>query len=142
MNNINSLSLLKFFFKNPSENKIDHSITFIMIIFVIVLFSSIQFFARPLSGNYTIDASGSGINNFTTIAAAVSALYSNGIDGPVTFEIIGTFDEQIDLNGAISGSSKFNPITFQASSLGSGIINYTPPSPSNNYIVRIENTYG
>ncbi|MCB0750397.1 MAG: hypothetical protein KDC52_02865, partial [Ignavibacteriae bacterium] len=31
--------------KNPQKNKIDHSITIIMIVFVIVLFSSIQFFA-------------------------------------------------------------------------------------------------
>jgi hypothetical protein len=139
MNKKNYLSLPKFFIENPNENKLDHSITIVMIVFVIILFSSIQFFARPLNGNYTIDASGSGINNFITIAAAVSALYSNGIDGPVTFEIIGTFDEQIDLNGAITGSSKFNPVTFEAANPGSGLILYTVPSPTNNFIVNINN---
>ncbi|MCB0743225.1 MAG: hypothetical protein KDC67_04925, partial [Ignavibacteriae bacterium] len=116
--------------KNPQKNKIDHSITIIMIVFVIVLFSSIQFFAASaLNGNYTINTSG---GDYTTIAAAVSDLYANGISGPVTFTIEGTFNEQIDLDGAISGSSKFNPIIFMG-----GKVTYTATTSADNFVVRI-----
>ena len=86
--------------------------------------------AQPLSGPYTINASGSGA--FLTISDAVAALYANGISGIVTFTLDGSFNEQIDLNGAITGSSKFNPIIFQ-----NGKITYTAKSPGDNYLVRL-----
>ena len=111
-------------------------------IFGILLLQSIFHFsiaASSLNGNYTINASGSGRDNFLTIGDAVNALYTYGISGPVSFDIVGTFNEQIDLNGAISGSSKFNPITFQASSFGNGVIQFTPTLPTNNFIIRIVN---
>ncbi|MEE9431275.1 MAG: NosD domain-containing protein [Melioribacteraceae bacterium] len=103
------------------------------ILYIFFLLQTFTFAAGPLNGNYTIDASGSGTTNFLTVADAVASLYSLGVSGPVTFDIVGTFNEQIDLNGAITGSSKFNPITFQ-----NGEITYTAASTVDNYLVRIK----
>ena len=70
-----------------------------------------------LSGSYTIDASGSGSNNYTSVAAAASALLSNGVSGPVTFTIAsGTYTGQVSLSRAISGASSTNTITFKGKS--------------------------
>jgi hypothetical protein len=119
---------------SPFENKILVRLILLMIFLLMSLSENIN--SAPLNGNYTIDAAGSGRNNFLTITDAVAALYTEGIDGEVIFNITGTFNEQIILNGPITGSSKFNPITFQANS-SSGIIEYTASSHSGNFIVKI-----
>ncbi|WP_169712822.1 hypothetical protein, partial [Algoriphagus faecimaris] len=60
----------------------------------------------PLSGTYTIDPSGTGDRNFTTIQSTVDAMILNGVDGPVVFEIAsGTYEEQVLINDIAGGSS-------------------------------------
>ncbi|MCB0739060.1 MAG: right-handed parallel beta-helix repeat-containing protein, partial [Bacteroidetes bacterium] len=70
-----------------------------------------------LSGNYTIDPSGSGSTNYTSITAAANALMSSGVSGPVTFTIEpGTYNGQVSLSRAITGASSTNTITFKGKS--------------------------
>ncbi|MFC2111304.1 T9SS type A sorting domain-containing protein, partial [Bacteroidota bacterium] len=75
-----------------------------------------------LSGIKTIDPSGSGGNNYTSFSAAISALKTLGINGPVVFNVAsGTFNEQITLT-EIQGASAINTITFQSSSGDSSLV--------------------
>ena len=60
--------------------------------------------SAQLSGNYTIDPAGSGSNNYTTWAAAVSALGA-GVSGNVVFTVASTtFNEAVTIN-PITGTS-------------------------------------
>ena len=69
--------------------------------------------SAQLSGNYTIDPAGSGSNNYTTWAAAVSAL-SAGVSGNVVFTVASTtFNESVTIN-PITGTSASATVTFQA----------------------------
>jgi len=62
-----------------------------------------------MSGIYVI-----GGGNYTTFSTAASALSSNGVDGPVTFNVLnGTYDGDFQLN-SISGTSETNTVTFQS----------------------------
>ncbi len=90
----------------------------------------------PLSGTYTIGTSGV----FTSIAEALDDLYFHGIDGAVIFKILnGTYNEQIDLDGAITGSSATNTVTFQSNSGNAGDVEITHSASGTvgNFVVRI-----
>ncbi|MFZ1731678.1 MAG: hypothetical protein WBQ23_15600, partial [Bacteroidota bacterium] len=61
-----------------------------------------------LNGNYTIGSGG----NYATFTAAVSALSSSGVNGPVTFSVLpGTYTEQVSIS-PIAGANAVNRITF------------------------------
>lgn len=75
--------------------------------------------AQPLSGTYTI---GGTTPNYPTITAAANALVSNGINGPVTFNIRnGTYNETVGIN-TVTGSSATNTVTFQSESGDSSLV--------------------
>ena len=66
-----------------------------------------------ISGTFTI---GGTSPDYTTFAAAISDLNSNGVCGPVVFNIAnGTYSEQVSI-GSINGASATNNITFQSAS--------------------------
>jgi hypothetical protein len=95
----------------------------------------------PLNGNYAI---GTG-KNFSTINDAVKALTTNGINGPVVFDISdGNYTEQIRIP-SITGASATNTVTFQsASAVNSAVtISYfvkTEVSPlDSNFVMLIAN---
>ena len=68
---------------------------------IVSIFLFTSTFAQ-LSGTYTIGASGA---DYSTIGLAVGALLGNGVNGPVTFDIMpGTYAEAIYLP-AINGLS-------------------------------------
>lgn len=68
-------------------------------------------FAQPLSGTYTI---GGSAPNFISFTAAVASLNSNGVSGPVTFNIRpGIYQEQIKIN-SYPGASSLRPVVFQS----------------------------
>ncbi|MES2689876.1 MAG: T9SS type A sorting domain-containing protein [Bacteroidota bacterium] len=79
------------------------------------------FFQPSLSGNYTINPSGSGSSNYTTIDAAVADMVARGICAPVTFTIAnGSYSRTTALTiPAIAGANQVNTITFQGN--GSGV---------------------
>ncbi len=95
-----------------------------------------------LSGTYTIDASGSGTSNYTTFAAATTALSTSGVSGPVIFNVAsGTYTEQVTIP-AYTGSSTTNTVTFQAnpSNTTAATVTYSPASSSTNWTIRLDGT--
>lgn len=83
-----------------------------LILGAVVGLSSTLSYAQ-LSGTKTINPSGSGANNYTTFQAAVTALSSQGVNGPVTFIVsAGTYNERIEIPN-INGASATNTITFE-----------------------------
>ena len=91
-----------------------------------------------LSGTYTIDPSATGTTNYTSFTAAVAALTSSGVSGPVTFNVAaGTYSEQIVI-GAITGSSATNRVTFQKAptATGAAILTFAATSTAN-YTVQL-----
>ena len=92
-----------------------------------------------LSGTYVIgDQGGTAYSTFTQ---AASALQSQGVSGPVTFNVLsGTYNEYFTLN-SISGTSATNTVTFQkyAGSTGDVTLSNTNANSSYNYIIRLNN---
>ncbi len=69
-----------------------------------------------MNGTFTIDANGSGANNFTSFTNAVAALSCSGLNGPVVLNVApGNYVEQVALRN-ISGLSSQNTITIQGQS--------------------------
>jgi hypothetical protein len=76
-----------------------------------------------LSGTYTIDANGTGANNFATLDSAMQFLAGCGISGPVTFNVAaGTYTGSINLATVIGGSST-NTVTINGPATGVAKIN-------------------
>jgi hypothetical protein len=78
-----------------------------------------------MSGAYTINPSGSGLTNFTNFAAAINAMNTFGICGPVTFTVSnGTYPGRVVIPQVL-GASATNTVTFDG---GSGnadnVVNY------------------
>ncbi len=92
--------------------------------------------AQPLNGTYTIGTAG----DHTTFTAAVAALTSNGVSGPVVFNVFsGTYNEQINI-GAVASTSAINTITFQSQALDSTSVVISHPSQPTNatdWVVRL-----
>lgn len=66
---------------------------------------------QPLNGTFTI---GGATPDYATFNAAVTDLETNGVSGPVTFEVrTGSYEEQIRIE-AFAGSSQANMVTFQS----------------------------
>src|SRR5437762_3550525 len=79
--------------------------------------------SAQLSGNYTINPSGSGSTNFKSFSNAVDTLKKYGVSGPVTYLVAdGTYTEKISIP-AITGASATNRITFQSASGDSSKVN-------------------
>jgi hypothetical protein len=100
---------------------------------ITALFFFIAFFSKAqLSGTYTI---GGTSPDYATITAAVSDLTTNGVSGPVIFNIrAGTYSGQISL-GTITGASPTDTIVFQSEKSAAVTISY-----SSNETVRLNNT--
>lgn len=92
-----------------------------------------------LNGTYTVG----GTNpDYATVVAAANDLNSNGVSGPVTFDIRqGTYTGQVVINN-ISGASATNRITFQSETGNPNdvIINFGPNSTASNYIIRLDDS--
>lgn len=101
-------------------------------------FFTAQAVAQPLSGVYTINpALSPSATNFQNFTAAASALGTNGISAPVTFNVAaGTYNEQVLLN-AVTGTSATNTITFS----GNGAtISANSVNPNNRAIIKLNAT--
>ena len=99
-----------------------------------------------LNGTYTIKSSG---GNYSTISAAISALYAQGVNGPVIFNVYPeTFNEHVVLDGSITGASSVNSITFRNDPNFSGnpIVQFSPTATddfggsSNGNVIKFNNT--
>ncbi|MCF8428117.1 MAG: hypothetical protein K9H61_12080, partial [Bacteroidia bacterium] len=75
-----------------------------------------------MSGNFTINPLGTGTSNFTSFAAAISAMSVGGVCGPATFIVApGTYTDQVVIPNII-GASPANPILFDGLSADSVLI--------------------
>ncbi|MCZ2223231.1 MAG: gliding motility-associated C-terminal domain-containing protein [Chitinophagales bacterium] len=93
-----------------------------------------------LNGTFTINKNQPASNtNFTSFNAAYSAL-SCGIFGPVTFEVTpgsGPYNEQLIINGPVTGSSVTNKITFK----GNGeTISFNSTNANERAVIKIKNS--
>lgn len=91
---------------------------------------------QALSGTYTI---GGDAPDFPNILAAVEALNTQGVDGPVVLNIRdGQYPESVSLT-EIAGASAQNSITFQSESQdSSSVIWSNDPSSRLNYIIILD----
>lgn len=83
-----------------------------------------------LAGTYTIGAAG----DFLTIVDAVNVMNTNGICGPVTFNVSNaTYSGQVTI-GNIAGTSSTNTITFN----GNGATISAAPNSTDRHIVKLD----
>ena len=105
--------------------------------FCVFLLSFFQTNAQCLSGTYTIGGFAPDYNN---ILNAVNALNSNGVCGPVVFNIRnGHYDERLLISN-IQGISSTNTIIFQSEQQDSNlvIISSSSFSVTNPYVLKLD----
>ena len=121
-------------FAASSHYRMDRSIRAFLLATLLTAATSAQ--AQPLNGTYTIGTAG----NYTTFTAAVTALTTNGVSGPVVFNVFsGTYTEQLTI-GAVAGASAVNTITFQSQALDSMAVSLEHASQAtnaNDWVVRL-----
>lgn len=89
-----------------------------------------------LNGNYTINPVG---GNYATIGAAVTALNTVGVSGPVTFAIApGTYAEKL-VFGTIAGVSATNTVLFRSSTNVASDVNIGP-APDGTHTIDLGTT--
>jgi hypothetical protein len=95
-------------------------------------------FSTSLSGTYTI---GGTTPDFAKFTDAVAALASQGVCGPVVFNIRAMVDTMQTIINPVSGASSTNTITFQSENGDSTSVNLLFPSdPAGalpNYLIRL-----
>jgi len=105
---------------------------------LLVYFFSIASVFSQLSGTYTIGSTG----NYTSFNDAVNALTTNGISGPVVFNVqTGTYNERFIIP-AITGTSASNTITFQSQTGDSSdvLITHAFVNSDSLFIVKFDTT--
>lgn len=91
-----------------------------------------------LNGTKTI---GGSSPDYATLSDAVSALVSQGINGPVIFNIRpGAYNEQVSIP-EITGASLTNTITFQSEDENPDavVVSYAATGSSDNYVIELDN---
>lgn len=85
-----------------------------------------------LNGSYTVGSGG----NYTTLAAAITALQTNGVSGPVFMNILsGTYTGTWTVN-AIPGTSATNRVVFRSQALDSMAV--TLSTPGNGPVISMD----
>jgi len=78
-------------------------------------------FCTGMAGTYTIGSGG----NYASFAAAIAAMNSCGVAGPITFNVLaGTYNERVVMP-KITGVSATNTVTFEGPSTGTATIKHT-----------------
>ncbi len=92
--------------------------------------------APSLSGSYTLDAAGTGANNFTTFQQAADDLHNIGVCGPVVINVANaTFNEQV-LFEDIPGASSTNTIRFVGQGASNTELTFTQNVSNERYTLR------
>ena len=93
-----------------------------------------------LSGTYTI---GGASPDYNTFRDAVAAINTNGVCGPVTFNVRDGYYNESVLISSVKGTSAINQVTFQSQSLDSTKVTldtaYSSGYSSRGYTVRYDN---
>lgn len=113
-----------------------HKILFYLLFIVVAQ----SYSYAQISGTKTIGGTGADYSN---ISSAVAALNSNGVSGPVTFNInSGTYSGNFVINN-ISGASATNTITFQSTAHDSSLVliqSASSTSSNYNYVAKFNST--
>ncbi len=107
----------------------------LQLIWLLIVFCPLALFSQ-LSGTYTIGAS----QDYPDVQSAVAALNTNGVSGPVIFNIVpGTYDVHVTINH-IEGHSETNTVTFQSSTQDTAdvILEYDAAGLDDNYIFLLD----
>ncbi|MFK8037073.1 MAG: hypothetical protein AB8B74_02190 [Crocinitomicaceae bacterium] len=107
----------------------------VLFLYVLVFLTSVS--GQSLSGTYSV---GTISSDYLTLNSAVSALVSNGVSGPVVFDIeAGVYQEQISIP-SITGTSSINTITFQSLALDTSSvkIEFTASNSVFNYVIKLD----
>jgi hypothetical protein len=107
-------------------------------LFICLLIPS-SLLSQCLNGTYTI---GGNTPDYGTFTAAINALNTNGVCGPVEFDVRpGSYVEQVTIN-SIAGASDTNTITFHAENGFSSTVNLNYPSSTfgsnTNYVIKLD----
>ena len=110
--------------------------TKIKLLLTVLFFFFFSIVHSQLSGDFTI---GSG-SDYTTFSAAAEALHTQGVSGPVVFNVIsGTYNEQFTLD-YVPYASESNTITFQSQTGDSTevVIKYDAEGNDDNFLVTLK----
>ncbi len=106
-----------------------------MLFLCLMSFLFLESNAQALFGTKTIGTTG----DYSSFTAAVTALTTNGVSGPVVFNVqSGSYSEQISIP-AITGASTTNTITFKG--LGDNTTISATPSTSNRPVVCFDGSF-
>lgn len=93
----------------------------------------------PLNGTYPV---GTGVTGgFSNLGSAISALYTYGVCGPVTFLLdTAVFIEQLQFTGLVTGSSPANTITFRGLDREKSVIAYGAGVVNAKHVIKMQAT--
>jgi hypothetical protein len=127
-----------------------YSLFKVLCITMCCLLASIHGYAA-LSGGYTINPSlAASASNYQSFQSAVSDLQTGlradggipngiGVSGPVVFNIApGTYTGQINIAGAIPGTSAVNSVTFEGTDASTRIIEYFAAVTNSRHTIRLD----
>ena len=123
---------MKYFFTFFIRNK---GIVYLFNILILFCSSSAVSFSQ-LSGTYTLGVDG----DYTTFTEAFSALHTQGVSGPVIFDVIpGTYTEQ-PVYQDVPGAGEQNAVTFRSASGDSTdvVVQFGTPSNNDRYVMKLE----
>lgn len=93
--------------------------------------------ASSLTGTYTV---GSASASFASMTAAVNALYTYGVCGPVLIRVdTGTYFEQVNLTGRINGASPVNTVTFEGVDQAKTVLAWSSTIVNAKHVIRLQN---
>ncbi|OYU97751.1 MAG: hypothetical protein CFE21_05535 [Bacteroidetes bacterium B1(2017)] len=100
--------------KTITTRRVSYRRNAILLTMLLAMFSFGKLIAQPLSGSYTVGSGG----NYGTISAALAALNTNGVSGPVTMNILpGTYTTTTAISiGTYAGVDATNTLTFDGGS--------------------------
>jgi hypothetical protein len=104
-----------------------------------LLMAAVSAMAQPLTGTYTV---GGTTPNYATLTDAVTALTTNGVSGPVIFNLRnGTYSGAQYTIPAITGASAANRITFQSETgiAANVTVSYAASGSGDNFVFTLNN---
>ncbi len=106
--------------KTCTERNFKNYLRSILLLLLLTSLSFSHLVAQPLSGTYTVGSTGT----YTTFAAALADLATNGVSGPVTMQVLaGTYTQTSSLIiGNYFGVNASNPLVFDGLNAATTII--------------------
>ncbi|RYZ99475.1 MAG: hypothetical protein EOP47_16665, partial [Sphingobacteriaceae bacterium] len=111
----------------------------LLLLSALLVMAAVSAVAQPLNGTYTV---GGTTPSYATLTDAVNALTTNGVSGPVIFNLRnGTFSGAQYTLPSITGASATNRITFQSETgLATNVtVSYAATGTGDNFVFMLDN---